>query len=144
MRAGGWPPTPTCGWMRGDRRHRGAALGGAVQAVRGAAAACGWAGWRRREPMSVPLFAIGLIHYLALGHMVLTNTPGSGHLLERPVDGAAADPQRPGDLGHGYVPVLIPRPGQPGLLRGELGRTAAEAAAGPRGRPAYRPPLGHP
>ena len=57
---------------------------------------------------------------------------GSGRLLECPVDGAAADSQRPGELGHGNVPGLIPRPGQPGLLRGELGRPAAEAAAGPR------------
>ena len=67
---------------------------------------------------------------------------GSGCLLECPVDGAAADSQRPGELGHGDVPGLIPRPGQPGLLRGELGRPAAEAAAGPPGRPAHRRPLG--
>src|SRR5690349_863649 len=31
----------------------------------------------------------------------------SGRLLERPVDGAAADAQRPGDLGHGDVPGLV-------------------------------------
>jgi hypothetical protein len=68
-------------------------------------------------------------------------TPLSGRLLERPVDGAAADPQRPGDLGHSDVSGLIPRPGQRDLGRGELGGTAARAAAGPRGSPAHRRPL---
>lgn len=51
-------------------------------------------------------------------------------------------PQCPGELGHGDVLSLIPRPGQPGLLRGELGESAAEAAAGPRGPPAHCCPLG--
>src|ERR1700733_5444569 len=67
--------------------------------------------------------------------------PPSGRLPERPADGAAADPQRPGDLGHGDVPGLTPRPGQGDLGWGELGRTAAHAAAGPRGSPAHRRPL---
>ena len=58
----------------------------------------------------------------------------SGRLLERPVDGAAADAQRPGDLGHGNVLGFVPGPGQPGLLRGEFGgrpprRPRARAAA---------------
>src|SRR6266571_6106011 len=66
----------------------------------------------------------------------------SGRLLERPVDGAAADAQRPGDLGYGDVLGFVPGPGQPGLLRGEFGGPAAQAAAGPRGGAAHRRPLG--
>ena len=65
-----------------------------------------------------------------------TKRRGSGRLLECPVDGAAADSQRPGELGHGDVPGLIPRPGQPGLLRGELGRRPPRR---PRARAAARP-----
>ena len=63
----------------------------------------------------------------------------SGRLLERPVDGAAADAQRPGDLGHGDVLGLVPGPGQPGLLRGEFGGPAP-GGRGPARRRGPPPP----
>src|SRR5260370_41786526 len=66
----------------------------------------------------------------------------SGRLLERPVDGAAADAQRPGDPGHGDALGFVPGPRQPGLLLGKFGGPAAQAAAGPRGGAAHRRPFG--
>jgi hypothetical protein len=51
-------------------------------------------------------------------------------------------PSAPGEFGHGDVPGLIPCSGQGDLGWGELGGPAAHAAAGPRGRPAHRRPLG--
>jgi hypothetical protein len=68
--------------------------------------------------------------------------PGASRPFERPVDGAAADPERLGDLGHGDIASLVPGPGERDLLARQFGGPTAQAAPGPGGLASHGRPLG--